>query len=66
MYETLIDDERRSNAVGLILSLIMHAEVPGGFDYTGAQCQEWMRRTGFRDTYVEHLDGPESMVVGFK
>ncbi|WP_031079261.1 methyltransferase [Streptomyces sp. NRRL S-118] len=66
VYETLIDDDRRSNAVGLILSLIMHAEVPGGFDYTGAQCQEWMRRTGFRDTYVEHLDGPESMVVGIK
>ncbi|MFE9775834.1 methyltransferase [Streptomyces sp. NPDC005931] len=66
VYETLIDDERRSNAVGLILSLIMHAEVPGGFDYTGAQCQEWMRRAGFRDTYVEHLAGPESMVVGIK
>ncbi|MFB9524119.1 methyltransferase [Streptomyces cremeus] len=66
VYETLIDDDRRSNAVGLILSLIMHAEVPGGFDYTGAQCREWLRRTGFRDIYVEHLDGPESMVVGVK
>ncbi|MFF0622419.1 methyltransferase [Streptomyces sp. NPDC004296] len=66
VYETLIDDDRRSNAVGLILSLIMHAEVPGGFDYTGAQCSAWLRRTGFEDTYVEHLDGPESMVVGIK
>lgn len=66
VYETLIDDERRSNAIGLILSLIMHAEVPGGFDYTGAQCQEWMRQAGFHSTHVQHLDGPESMVVGIK
>ncbi|NLU70574.1 methyltransferase [Streptomyces sp. HNM0574] len=66
VYETLIDDDRRSNAVGLILSLIMHAEVPGGFDYTGADCQEWLRETGFGRTWVEHLDGPESMVVGIK
>ncbi|QUH01945.1 methyltransferase [Saccharopolyspora erythraea] len=66
VYETLIDDGRSENAVGLILSLIMHMEVPGGYDYTGADCQEWLRRTGFRGTYVEHLDGPESMVVGFK
>ncbi|MEU7580904.1 methyltransferase [Streptomyces sp. NPDC041068] len=66
VYETLIDDERCSNAVGLILSLIMHAEVPGGFDYTGADCQAWLREAGFSQTYVEHLDGPESMVVGIK
>ncbi|GAA2644102.1 methyltransferase [Streptomyces lunalinharesii] len=66
VYETLIDDERRSNAIGLILSLIMHAEVPGGFDYTGAECREWLREAGFSQTYVEHLEGPESMVVGVK
>ncbi|MFE6689166.1 methyltransferase [Streptomyces sp. NPDC057743] len=66
VYETLIDDERRRNAVGLILSLIMHAEVPGGFDYTGAQGREWLHLVGFRETRVEHLDGPESMLVGFK
>ncbi|MFI0817548.1 methyltransferase [Streptomyces sp. NPDC021098] len=66
IYETLIDGDRRSNAVGLILSLMMHLEVPGGFDYTGPQCQEWLREAGFRETRVEHLDGPESMIVGFK
>ncbi|GLV84546.1 O-methyltransferase [Streptomyces lavendulae subsp. lavendulae] len=66
VYETLIDDERRDNAIGLILSLIMHMEVPEGFDYTGADCTAWMRECGFRDTRVRHLAGPESMVVAVK
>jgi len=26
----------------------------------------WMREVGFRETYVEHLAGPDSMVVGIK
>ncbi|MEU8774266.1 methyltransferase [Streptomyces sp. NPDC048606] len=66
VYETLIDDARRDNAVGLILSLIMHMEVPEGFDYTGADCAGWLREAGFTDVRVEHLAGPESMVVGVK
>jgi O-methyltransferase domain/Dimerisation domain len=66
VYEAIIDDERRSNAFGLLMSLNMLIETPGGFDYTGADCQAWMKQTGFRDTYVEHLVGPDSMVVGLK
>lgn len=66
VYEALIDDERRSNAFGLLMSLNMLIETPGGFDYTGADCRGWMRETGFRESYVEHLAGPDSMVVGIK
>jgi precorrin-6B methylase 2 len=66
VYEALIDDERRENAFGLLSSLNMLIELPGGFDYTGADCCSWMRETGFRETYVEHLVGPDSMVVGIK
>lgn len=66
VYETLIDDDRRRNAMGLLMSLNMLIETPGGFDYTGADCQGWMRDSGFRETRVEHLVGPESMVVGLK
>ena len=66
MYDAIIDDERRSNAFGLLMSLNMLIETPGGFDYTGADCCAWMEQTGFRDSYVEHLAGPESMVVGIK
>lgn len=66
VHEALIDDERRENAFGLLMSLNMLIETPGGFDYTGADCQAWMREAGFRETRVEHLCGPDSMVVGFK
>ncbi|HLM55101.1 MAG TPA: hypothetical protein VK422_03175 [Pyrinomonadaceae bacterium] len=48
------------------MSLNMLIETPGGFDYTGADCRGWMREAGFRETRVEHLVGPDSMVIGVK
>src|ERR1051325_3712943 len=66
VYDAVIDDARRENAFGLLMSLNMLIETPGGFDYTGADCQQWMREAGFRETRVEHLAGPDSMVVGIK
>ena len=66
VYEALIDDARRANGFGLLMSLNMLIETPGGFDYTGADCQGWMREAGFRETRVEHLVGPDSMVIGLK
>jgi hypothetical protein len=66
VYEALIDDGRRENTLGLLMSLNMLIETPGGFDYTGADCRRWMREAGFRETRVEHLVGPDSMVVGIK
>jgi hypothetical protein len=66
VYEAIIDDDRRQNAFGLMMSLNMLIETPGGFDYTGADCQGWMRSAGFRETRVEHLVGPDSMVIGIK
>jgi SAM-dependent methyltransferase len=66
VYDAIIDDERRSNAFGLLMSLNMLIETSGGFDYTGADCRAWMHEAGFRDSYVEHLVGPDSMVVGIK
>ncbi len=66
VYEAIIDDDRRENTFGLLMSLNMLIETPGGFDYTGADCQAWMQAAGFKDTYVEHLVGPDSMVVGIK
>lgn len=66
VYEALIDDDRRENATGLLMSLNMLIETPDGFDYTGADCQGWLREAGFQRTYVEHLVGPDSMVVGIK
>ena len=66
VFEALIDDQRQTNAFGLLMSLNMLIETPGGFDYTGADCSGWMRDAGFRETRVEHLVGPDSMVVGIK
>jgi hypothetical protein len=65
-YDAMIDDDRSKNAFGLMMSLHMMIETPGGFDYTGADCQSWMRDAGFKETRVEHLVGPDSMVVGIK
>ena len=66
VFEALIDDDRRKNVFGLLMSLNMLIELPGGFDYTGADCSGWMREAGFRETRVEHLVGPDSMVIGIK
>jgi len=66
VYEAVIDDARNQNAFGLLMSLNMLIETPAGFDYTGADCQSWLRDAGFHDTHVEHLVGPDSMVVGIK
>ena len=66
VYEQLIDDERRERAVNLLVSLLLLIETPGGGCYTGADCRSWMSEAGFRETTVEHVAGPDWMVVGVK
>ena len=66
VYESIIDDDRSANTFGLLMSLNMLIETSGGFDYTGADCSGWMKEAGFRETRIEHLLGPDSMVIGIK
>jgi hypothetical protein len=66
VYEAIIDDARSKNAFGLMMSLNMLIETTGGFDYTGADCEGWMKGAGFTSTRTEHLVGPDSMVIGIK
>ncbi|SAK71304.1 methyltransferase [Caballeronia pedi] len=66
VYDAIIDDARRQNAFGLLMSLNMLIETPGGFDYTGAQCCAWMKEAGFSAARVEPLVGPDSMVIATK
>jgi SAM-dependent methyltransferase len=66
VYEAIIDNERRENAFGLLMSLNMLIETREGFDYTGADCCGWMTDVGFRESYVQPLVGPDSMVVAIK
>jgi hypothetical protein len=65
-FETLIDDERKTNAMGLLMSLNMLIETPEGFDYSGADGRAWFAEAGFKDVSTEPLAGPDAMVVGFK
>jgi hypothetical protein len=66
VYERLIDDERRVNASGLLSSLNMLVMTAGGFDFTSADCMDWMRAAGFQNMRAEPLSDDHSMVVGYK
>jgi len=66
VYDAIIDDDRRANTFGLLMSLNMLIETPTGFDYTAAECRAWMADIGFSGSYAEPLAGPDSMVVGTK
>jgi hypothetical protein len=66
VHEAIIDNDRRKNAFGLLMSLNMLIETPGGFDYTGADGQTWMKEAGFRRSKVVPLIGPDSMIVAIK
>jgi len=64
--EALIDDERRKNAFGLLMSLNMLIEFGDAFDYTGADFIGWCREAGFRDFEIIKLAGPSSAAVAYK
>jgi hypothetical protein len=64
--ENLIDDARRENAFGLLMSLNMLIEFGTAFDYTGADFDGWCREAGFRETEVIPLAGPASAAVAYK
>ena len=63
--EAVIDDARRENAFGLLMSLNMLIELPGGFDYTGAQFDGWCLDAGFARTEVLPLTGPSSAAIAY-
>ncbi len=64
--ENIIDNDRRRNAFGLLMSLNMLIELPGGFDYTGRQFDAWAREAGFQSTEIVPLAGPASAAIAFK
>lgn len=66
VYDAMIDDDRSKNPFGLLMSLNMLIETPGGFDYTGADCIGWLKEAGFSEAYLEPLSGVDSMAVGIK
>ena len=66
VVETIIDDARRENAFGLMMSLNMLVEFGEAFDYTGADFDKWCREVGFKRTEVVHLAGPSSAAIAYK
>lgn len=66
LHEAIIDDDRRKNAFGLLMSLNMLIETPGGFDYSGKDAAGWLKAAGFKKTSVVPLVGPDSMVIAIK
>ena len=58
VIENLIDDARRENAFGLMMSLNMLIEFGDAFDYTGSDFAGWCREVGFRDVEILPLTGP--------
>ena len=64
--ENLIDDARRENAFGLLMSLNMLIEFGDAFDYTAANFREWCGEAGFRRFEIIPLAGPTSAVVAYK
>lgn len=62
----MIDDERRQNVAGLMLSLTMLIETGDGFDYTAADFFGWCEEAGFRRGEVIPLGGGSSAAVVYK
>ncbi len=66
VVENLIDDARRENAFGLMMSLNMLIEFGDAFDFTGAEFRGWCLDTGFRRVEIVHLAGPCSAGIAYK
>ena len=66
VIENLIDDQRRENAFGLMMSLNMLIEFGDAFDFTGADFASWCKEAGFKRTEIIPLAGPASAGVAYK
>jgi hypothetical protein len=64
--ENVIDDARRENAFGLLMSLNMLIEFGDAFDYTGADFRQWCSEAGFQRFDLIHLAGPTSAAIAYK
>ncbi|MEJ2903420.1 methyltransferase [Pedobacter panaciterrae] len=64
--EGIIDDERKQNVFGMMMSLNMLIETGTGFDYTFADFNRWANIVGFRTTSLLPLAGPSSAAIAYK
>jgi hypothetical protein len=66
VIENIIDDNRSKNAFGLMMSLNMLIETPGGFDFSRADIDSWVKEAGFKETSLMPLTGPSSAFISIK
>ncbi len=66
VIENIIDNERRENAFGLMMSLNMLIETTEGFDFTASDFESWAWDAGFGETSKMSLTGPSSAVIAIK
>ena len=66
VVENLIDDARRQNVFGLMMSLNMLIECGEGFDFTGADFTRWCKEAGFSRVEILPLGGPASAGIAYK
>ena len=64
--ENIIDDARRENAFGLLMSLNMLIEFGDAFDFTGSDFAGWCKEAGFKEIDVVPLAGPTSAAIAYK
>ncbi|MBA0883864.1 methyltransferase [Flavobacterium undicola] len=64
--ESVIDNERKQNAFGLMMSLNMLIETGDGFDYTFDDFNKWATQIGFKSTSLLALTGPTSAAIAYK
>lgn len=66
VIEALIDDARRDNLFGLLMSLNMLIEFGDAFDYSGADFRGWCSEAGFKRFDQIPLVGPSSAAIAYK
>jgi predicted O-methyltransferase YrrM len=64
--ESVIDDDRKQNVFGMMMSINMLIETGTGFDYTLADFNKWARQVGFKSTTLLPLAGPTSAAIAYK
>jgi cyclopropane fatty-acyl-phospholipid synthase-like methyltransferase len=66
VIESIIDEERKQNVFGMMMSLNMLIETGTGFDYTFADFNKWVKNAGFKTTALIQLNGPSSAAIAYK
>jgi hypothetical protein len=64
--ENIIDNERRQNTFGLLMSLNMLIENGDAFDYTLNDFEKWTKAAGFKKVELMPLAGPTSAAIAYK